>query len=79
MLELQKAGIRTEMDTRSEKIGFKIREAQLAKIPYMLVIGDNEVETEKITVRSRKEGDLGTFELSDFVGKLVKEKDNKAI
>ena len=55
--ELKKRGIRVEVDGRSEKIGFKIREAQLQKIPYMLVIGDKEVETENVSIRCRKRGD----------------------
>jgi threonyl-tRNA synthetase len=58
---LRKCGIRVELDSRSEKIGFKIREAQLSKVPYMLVIGDNEVENKQATVRSRKTGESQTM------------------
>lgn len=79
--EIKKAlfdnGIRVEVDDRSEKIGYKIREAQLQKIPYMLVIGDNECESENISVRSRREGDLGQMSISAFIDKLKEEIDNK--
>lgn len=69
-VEVQKAleahGVRVETDLRNEKIGFKIREAQMQKIPYMLVLGDKEVEQGLVSVRSRKDGDLGTSTLDDF-------------
>ena len=71
--ELKKRGIRVEVDDRSEKIGFKIREAQLQKIPYMLVIGDKEVETENVSIRCRKRGDIGTMSVSDFCNMVEKE------
>ena len=71
--ELLNAGIRTELDNREEKIGYKIREAQLQKIPYMLIIGNKEIEENKIGFRSRKEGDLGQTDLKDFIGKINKE------
>ncbi|MBP3940832.1 MAG: threonine--tRNA ligase, partial [Christensenellaceae bacterium] len=71
--EMKAAGIRCEMDTRSEKIGFKIREAQLEKVPYMLVVGAKEAEEGKVSVRSRDEGDKGSFEIADFVA-MVAEK-----
>ena len=71
--ELEKAGLRVETDLRNEKIGFKIREAQLQKIPYMLIIGDKEVENGVVAVRSRKGGDLGTMALADFKAKVVEE------
>ncbi len=71
--ELQNAGIRVTCDTRSEKIGYKIREAQLQKIPYMLVIGDKEVESGTVAVRSRKDGDVGTMELDAFIAKATDE------
>jgi threonyl-tRNA synthetase len=61
------------VDTRNEKIGYKIREAQLQKIPYMLVIGDKEVESGTVAVRSRKDGDLGTMELDAFIAKATDE------
>lgn len=75
---LERAGIRVELDARGEKIGYKIREAQLEKVPYMLIIGDKEVESGVISVRSRKEGDLGTMDYDALLGKLRKEIDEKA-
>jgi threonyl-tRNA synthetase len=72
-LKLEEAGIRVETDTRSEKIGYKIREAQLEKVPYMLVIGDKEAESGMVAVRSRSAGDLGTMTLDDFMAKILLE------
>ncbi len=66
-------GIRAEYDSRNEKIGYKIREAQLEKVPYMIIVGDREAEEGKISVRSRKEGDLGTMTLDEFLSKLLLE------
>ena len=81
-VEVQKAleahGVRVETDLRNEKIGFKIREAQMQKIPYMLVLGDKEVEQGRVSVRSRKDGDLGTSTLDDFTAKLLDEIKSKA-
>jgi len=57
--KLKSAGLRTEVDSRNEKVGFKIREAELQKVPYMLIVGDKELETGKVSVRSKNEGDLG--------------------
>lgn len=71
--ELEKYGVRVENDLRNEKIGFKIREAQMQKVPYMLVIGDKEVESGEVAVRSRKKGDLGVMSLDAFVKDLVSE------
>jgi threonyl-tRNA synthetase len=65
--QLGAAGIRTELDSRSEKVNFKIREAQLQKIPYMLVIGGREAEAGTVAVRHRKRGDLGAKPLDDFI------------
>ncbi len=65
--KLTELGIRVENDDRSEKIGYKIREAQLNKIPFMLVVGDKEVEENAVAVRSRKDGDKGSMKLSDFI------------
>ncbi len=73
MEELKAAGIRVDVDVRNEKIGFKIREAQMMKIPYMLVIGDKEVENNVVAVRSRKEGDLGTMSVADFLARINEE------
>ncbi|HPD00676.1 MAG TPA: threonine--tRNA ligase [Acetivibrio sp.] len=75
--QLEKEGIRVELDLRNEKIGYKIREAQLAKVPYMLVIGDKETETKTLAVRSRKEGDLGTMSPADFIARIINEIKNK--
>ena len=71
--KLEDKGIRVELDARSEKIGYKIREAQLQKIPYMLVIGDKEKESETVGVRSRKEGDVGAMPINEFLSKIVNE------
>lgn len=68
---LEQAGIRVETDLRNEKIGYKIREAQLEKIPYMLIVGDKEAEAEVVAVRSRSEGDLGTMKYDEFLGKIT--------
>jgi len=71
--KLTEAGFRVETDYRSEKIGYKIREAQLQKIPYMLVLGDKEAENSLITVRSRADGDAGAMDLQEFIAKLTEE------
>ena len=70
--EFAKKGIRVELDDREEKIGYKIREAQLEKVPYMAIIGDKEVEASAIGLRSRSEGDLGQISLAEFEGKIAK-------
>ena len=67
------AGIRAEVDTRSEKIGYKIREAQMMKIPYMLVVGQKEEEEKTVSVRSRFAGDEGSLDLAAFIAKLQEE------
>jgi threonyl-tRNA synthetase len=71
------SNIRAEIDLRNEKIGFKIREAQMEKVPYMLIIGDKEVETGTVSVRSRSKGSLGTMKLDEFKELLLKEIENK--
>ena len=71
--QLEGAGIRTETDTRSEKLGYKIREAQSQKIPYMLVIGDKEAEDGTVAVRTRKGGDEGTMSLEAFLSQVKQE------
>ncbi len=76
--ELFSRGIRTELDLRNEKIGFKIRQAQAEKVPYMLVVGDKEAEAKAVAVRNRKEGDLGTMPLDDLIAKLEEEIRTKA-
>ena len=65
--KLQAEGIRVKFDDRNEKVGYKIREAQMQKIPYMLVIGDKEKENNQVAVRSREDGDIGVMSLSDFI------------
>ena len=76
--KLTEAGFRIETDNRNEKIGFKIREAQMQRIPYMLVLGDKEAESGFITVRKRHEGDIGSMELDDFIVKLSDEIENRS-
>ncbi|NLN49639.1 MAG: threonine--tRNA ligase [Clostridiales bacterium] len=71
--KLESFDIRVESDNRGEKVGYKIREAQLRKIPYMLIIGDKEVENSTVSVRDRKEGDIGSMNLEDFINKIEKE------
>ena len=68
--KLASENLRVEIDDRSEKIGYKIREAQLQKIPYMLIIGDKEVEQNQVGVRSRSDGDIGAMSLEDFISKI---------
>ncbi len=70
---LKQYGLRAETDMRNEKIGYKIREAQMQKVPYMLIIGEREAEAGLVSVRSRKDGDIGTMSLDDFIGKALKE------
>ncbi len=74
---LKSKGIRAEKDLRNEKIGYKIREAQVQKVPYMLIIGDKEIEQNVVAVRSRREGDIGKMSLEEFISKLNKEIEEK--
>ncbi len=76
---LKAAGLRTEVDLRSEKIGYKIREAQVQKVPYMLVIGDKEAESGTVSVRSRREGDVGVQSVDDFLARALREVAEKVI
>lgn len=76
---LRELDIRVEVDTRNEKIGYKIREAQLEKVPYMLIAGDREVENGNISVRSRNRGDLGTMGIDDFIDSIINEISTKAL
>ena len=71
--EMSSKGIRVELDDREEKMGYKIREAQLQKVPYMLIIGDKEVEENKASMRSRDKGDLGSIEKEKFIEKIEEE------
>jgi len=77
--KLKAAGIRTELDDRNEKIGYKIREAQMEKTPYMIVLGDKEIENNVVAVRNRKEGDMGTMSLDAFIALAKEEIETKAI
>ena len=77
---LEDAGIiRVEIDDRSEKIGYKIREAQLEKVPYMLVIGDKDIENNAVSVRARKAGDIGSMSIDSFIERIVEEVNTKKI
>lgn len=75
--ELQFAGFRVDIDARSEKIGYKIREAQIKKIPYTLVIGEKEQFGKVVSVRKYGQGDVGKMGLDEFIGMLKREVDNK--
>ena len=77
--KLEQYGVRVESDCRNEKIGYKIREAQQQKIPYMLVVGDKEMETNSVAVRSRKEGDLGVSTIDEFVKNIMNEINTRAL
>ena len=79
MKNLKAAGIRCELDDRNEKIGYKIREAQLEKVPYMLVIGEKEMEAGAVAVRSRKNGDMGAVSADEFLKNILKEISDKAL
>ncbi len=68
--ELEEKGIRVEVDDRAEKTGYKIREAQLQKVPYMLIVGDKEQESNQVGVRDRKDGDIGAMGLEEFISKI---------
>ena len=75
--EMLQEGIRVEVDDRNEKTGYKIREAQLQKIPYMLIVGDKEIETNTVSVRSSKNGDLGTKDIKEFIEEIKQEIEEK--
>ena len=77
--QLKAKGIRVEIDDSNEKIGYKIRKAQLEKVPYMLVIGAKEVEANAVAVRSRKAGDIGQMKIEEFIQKIQEEIETKAI
>lgn len=76
---LEAKGIRCEIDDRSEKIGFKIRSAQLEKVPYMILAGDKDIENGTISVRSRKNGDEGASTVDGFLARILEEVENKAL
>lgn len=69
--------IRVKLDNRNEKIGYKIREAQLEKVPYMLVVGQKEADQNIVSVRSRKDGDIGTMKIEEFINKVIEEDKEK--
>ena len=71
--QLEKEGIRVEVDDRNEKIGYKIREAQVQKVPYMLVVGEKEMESKTVGVRSRKDGDIGAIKIDEFIKTVLEE------
>lgn len=75
--EMFKLGIRVEVDADNEKIGYRIRKAQLEKVPYMLVVGDKEQETNMVAVRSREDGDIGTKTIEEFIKKVQEEKERR--
>lgn len=77
--KLKAAKFRTELDDRSEKVGYKIRDWETKKVPYMIVLGDKEMQAGNITVRAHKKGDLGKFELDAFIASLLEERDSKKI
>ena len=74
---LKARGVRAELDDRNEKLGYRIREAQVTKVPYMVVVGEDEMNTKSVTVRARKEGEGGKFSLDDFVNKICEEIETK--
>ena len=77
--KLEKLGMRVEIDTRSEKLGYKLREAQLQKIPYILVVGDKEAESGTVSVRQRGAGDIGSMSIDDFAKLALEEIETKVI
>ena len=79
MSKLQAAGIRCEIDDRSEKVGFKIRAAQMEKVPYMILVGDKDIEANTISVRSRKGGDEGATTVEEFLKRITEEVENKVL
>jgi threonyl-tRNA synthetase len=75
---LASRGFRVETDVRDEKIGYKIREAQLQKVPYMLIVGEKEMEAGAVSVRARKAGDLGSMSLAEFEGRLASDVESRS-
>ena len=74
---MEAAGIRAELDDRNEKLGYRIREAQLSKVPYMIVVGEDEMKADAVTVRARTEGEGGKFSVDEFIAKVVNEIETK--
>ena len=77
--KLEKAGYRVEVDSRNEKIGYKIREAQLEKVPYMLLVGDKDIENNTVSIRNRVDGDIGSMSMDEFMAIINKENEEKTI
>jgi threonyl-tRNA synthetase len=77
--ELQSRGLRIEADLRNEKIGFKIREHSMRRVPYLIIIGDKELESRTVSLRTQKGEDLGLFSLSELVDKLTAEVTSRAV
>ncbi len=75
---LRQAGFRVELDTRSEKVGYKIREAEVSKIPYMIILGDQEQESRRVSVRRKGSGDLGKMDPEELIARISEEVDNKS-
>ncbi len=75
--KLEQEGLRVELDDRNEKLGFKIREAQMKKVPYMLIIGDKEMQADSVSVRSRQDGDQGVKTIADFTARILCEVQDK--
>ncbi|MEK7198651.1 MAG: His/Gly/Thr/Pro-type tRNA ligase C-terminal domain-containing protein, partial [Bacteroidota bacterium] len=75
--QLRKAGVRVEIDDRQEKVGKKIRDTELLKVPYMLVVGEKEMNENKLSVRRHGKGDLGTQEISAFISNITDEIENR--
>ena len=74
--KLKAAGIRCELDASDEKLGYKMREARLERVPYILVVGQREQDEEKVAVRHREEGDLGSMYVEDFIRRVENESNN---
>jgi threonyl-tRNA synthetase len=77
--KLKELNFRISLDNRSEKVGYKIRDWESKKVPYMVILGDKEKSNGNISVRQHKKGDLGNFDIGEFIGKIVKERDSKSI
>ncbi len=77
--KLRNAGLRVELDDRNEKIGYRIREAQLQKTPYMLVLGEKEQQAQLVAVRHRKDGDIGAMSAEEFIARINKEVEEKSL
>ena len=77
--ELRESGFRVETNTKSDKIGAKIRDAQMQKIPYMLILGDQELERGQVAVRERKQGDIGAMLLEEFKEMIAKQRASRSL